>query len=196
MPGGAPEVIEKLRRNLIPTEALEAVDRGFRLAAVTLIIYGLDGDLKVILAERKEDLSRHPGEVGLPGGASEERDRDLLETALRETREEIGTELAEEDVIGGLSPVEIPVSNFRVYPFVVYLDEEPVLEPDESEVVSVIHLSLDDVTKPDAFSTQTFSSSDGGSVELPYMPHGEHRVWGATARILSDLRERLLDDRA
>lgn len=157
-------------------------------AAVLVPLYLIDGELHAVLTRRRADLRRHAGEISFPGGREDASDSDLIHTALREAQEEIGLDPEAVTVAGALSPIPTIATSYAIYPFVGLIEPGHDWRPSATEVERVLEMSLTDLRagygrrrllrRGVPFRTDTFVVSD----EL---------VWGATARILSDLLERL-----
>ncbi len=154
-------------------------------AAVMLLLYPDEGDLRIVFIKRNEYEGPHSGQISFPGGMKEQDDSDLQWTSLRETREETGADVTRDNIIGGLTPLYIPVSNFCVHPFVGWLDSTPVFRPDETEVQYLVCPTLSALLNPDNRKTGSFNR--GGTVmETPYFDVEGEMVWGATAMIFSE----------
>ena len=127
----------------------------------------------------------HGGQISLPGGKQEDSDADLTETAKRETSEEIGVapELISE--IGSLTPLYVPHSNFVIQPVIGFTLLYPEFVPDTKEVAGVIEISLKDLFDPANRKTMILHRS-GAEITAPYYEAGGHRIWGATAMIMSE----------
>jgi 8-oxo-dGTP pyrophosphatase MutT (NUDIX family) len=128
----------------------------------------------------------HGGQISLPGGKMEDTDADLSETALREANEEIGVKREEINILGGLTPLYVPHSNFKISPFVGYTCKKPALFKNDSEVNSIISLRLNDLFDQRNKGINRFYRT-GFSVEAPVYKTGDHLIWGATAMIMSEL---------
>jgi 8-oxo-dGTP pyrophosphatase MutT (NUDIX family) len=156
---------------------------GDRLAAVLLPLVG-EPQPSVVFTRRTEHLSRHAGEISFPGGLADEGDSNLIATALRETREELGVDPSAIDVLGALPPVHTFVSAILIVPFVGMLAKRPSFSPDEGEIAEVLEFPLAELEAAEA--TVEFHREDhvyrGFAYEM-----GGHTIWGATARILHDL---------
>jgi 8-oxo-dGTP pyrophosphatase MutT (NUDIX family) len=147
-----------------------------------------DGEPAVVLTRRRDDLRRHAGEISFPGGRQDPEDADLVATALREAHEEIGLDPAGVDIVGALQPTPTIATGYAVYPFVGIIEPGQTWRPAEAEVAEVLEPSLREVQAGYArrpmlrrgipFRTDTYMV-------------GEHLVWGATARMLADLLDRL-----
>lgn len=154
-------------------------------AAVLALFYPSDGRMHLVFIKRNEYDGPHSAQVSFPGGAREAGDLSLEETALRETHEELGIR-EQIEVLGALTPLHIPVSNFMVYPFVGWMEEGPDFHPDTSEVQYVIEAALRDLLDPSSRATETIYHHEQ-YIEAPFYRVGEEKIWGATAMILSEL---------
>lgn len=158
-----------------------------RKSAVLLLLYpGKDG-LSFPLIERSAYDGVHSRQIALPGGATEPEDVSAVETALREAEEEIGVPRHGVRVLGQLSPLYIPPSNFLVQPVVGWVDAAPVWVPQVTEVASVIETPLGDFVRGHYKGMSKIMRRAGEEWEVPsYLIQG-HVVWGATAMMLSEL---------
>jgi 8-oxo-dGTP pyrophosphatase MutT (NUDIX family) len=162
-----------------------------RLAGVLVPL--IEGDVPgLVFTRRAEHLSRHAGEISFPGGLRHDEDTDLAATALRETEEELGVDRAAVEVLGALPAVHTFVSGILIVPFVGRLAERPAFRPNAAEIDEVLEFDLERL------------ASAEGLVEFPRAGHvyrgyayemPNATIWGATARILHDLLERVRDDR-
>ena len=155
-------------------------------SAVLLLFYEDGGVIKLPLIKRTEDGFTHSGQVSFPGGKVEKEDVDICKTALRETQEEIGIELSEITVIGQLSDLFIPVSNFVVTPVLAYMKTKPQFVPNADEVQYVISCDLKKLIKPTTLKSKMMNFK-GQDINIPYFDVDGEVVWGATAMILSEL---------
>ena len=156
-----------------------------RSAGVLILLYPIDGVWYFPLMKRVDDGLAHSGQISLPGG-SQEPGESLRETALREACEELGAGCAEVDVLGQLSPIYIPPSNFLVTPTVGCVTERPDFRCDPREVAELIEVPLSTLSDRDVVKREAWSLR-GVTVEVPFFQIGPHKVWGATAMILSEL---------
>ncbi|MBI3978611.1 MAG: CoA pyrophosphatase [Chloroflexi bacterium] len=161
-----------------------------REAAVLLIFYEVDGEPHLVLTKRTESVAEHKGEISLPGGARDAEDLSLLETALREAAEELGIISADVEVLGELPSVNTRVTNYEVAPFVGWTARRPFFRPRSDEVAEVIELPLGVLLRPDAVEGE-LRDLHGSRSWVEFLRYGEHRIWGATFRILQQLMERL-----
>jgi 8-oxo-dGTP pyrophosphatase MutT (NUDIX family) len=160
-----------------------------RPAAVLVLLYPEADGLHLVLMRRTEDQRDHSGQISFPGGKHDPQDGSLTATALRETCEEVGV-CEGITIIGQLSPIYIAPTNFDVTPIVGLLPAPPVFRPNPDEVAEVFSLSLeallDETTK-----RQELWEWRGAAVEIPYYAVQGHKVWGATAVMLSEFEQRL-----
>lgn len=161
-----------------------------RLSAVLCLLYPAQDDLKLLLIKRKEDRTAHSGQVSFPGGRYEPEDVSLQYTALREAQEEVGIAPQTVDILGALTSLYIPVSNFNVFPYVGFLPHRPAFTLSQQEVSYIIEPPLSALLHNDSKVTTNVSS--------PALPQLTHKVkayqltdgtiiWGATAMIISEL---------
>lgn len=156
-----------------------------KLASVLVIIYGEDP--KLVMIEKSKKLNIHAGEIAFPGGKWMVDDNDLLDTAIRETKEEIGLNLSRKNIIGQFENVVTLNSGFTISPFLSILDNIPQLKTN-SEVKSVLHIPLIPLL-------QTLSEDQDPNhksiQEMYTFTFNDKVVWGASARILKHLVNRL-----
>ncbi len=165
-------------------------------AAVLLLLYERDDGIHLLFQERSHQVEHHKGQISFPGGARDEGDEDAAFTALRETHEEVGVLPTDVDLLGELDEIWT-ISDFRVRPFVGWLREWPYpFRFAPREVASLLEVPLDHLADP-ATLVDDVREIDGRRVVLPAYHWGEHRIWGATARILTNFLDvyRTLDDR-
>ena len=165
---------------------------GARLGAVLIPLYLHEGRLSVVLIKRPNYSGTHSGQVSFPGGKHEEEDPDLQFTALRESREEVGLPPQSVEVIGQLTDLYIPPSNFLVHPFVGFVRELPELVPDQHEVESILQPEMSHFFEHD-FREKDIRITEHFSLNAPYYEVDGHTVWGATAMILAELQQVLQD---
>ena len=175
-----------MRQYLLSPEEAAAMDApGTKDAAVLVPLYG--DPLTAVFTERRDDLTHHAGEISFPGGRQDEPDEDLRGTALREAEEEIGLPPAEVELVGALPPVGTFVTGYRIYPFVGMIKRR-AWTPQESEVAQVLEFSLRDLL---AGHEMKRLIRKGVPIKTPTYTVDGHLVWGATARIVQSLLERL-----
>lgn len=147
--------------------------------------------LHSVLTLRSADLRGHSGQVSFPGGGVEAGDKNALDTALRETVEEIGICAQRAQPMGLLSNLYIPASHYEVAPVVVRYAGMPSFSPNTSEVAELFTFALDDLLRPE-LKAEEWRLIRGVDVRVPYYAINRHKVWGATAIMLSELERRLL----
>ncbi len=153
-----------------------------------LFIGGATGEPHVVLTKRRADLRRHAGEISFPGGRRDAEDTDLQTTALREAEEEIGLARSEVQLIGELPVTSTFATNYVIHPFVGTLAAGIAWRLSAREVDAVLELPLSALR---AGKTRTQLERRGISFETDAYVVDQHLIWGATARILQDLLERL-----
>ena len=156
-------------------------------AAVLVPLYLRDEELHAVFTKRREDLRRHPGEISFPGGRRDHPDEELATTALREAEEEIGLSAATVELLGTLAPVRTFVTGYVIYPHVGAIEPIP-WKPSPNEVELVIELPLHALR--DGYAVRPIERR-GFTFETDTYVVEDHLIWGATARILGDLLERL-----
>lgn len=170
---------------LTPAQAAEMDAPGSKDAAVLVPLYP---DLVAVFTERRKDLPQHAGEISFPGGRQDHPDEDLRETALREADEEIGLAPADVELVGALPPVGTFVTGYRIYPFVGMIQPGHAWTPQETEVAQVLEFSLHDLVRGHKMKRLL---RKGVPIKTPTYTVDGHLVWGATARIVQSLLERL-----
>ncbi len=190
MPASASTVFaERLRRLLLTREAAEALEvRGRTDAAVLVALYLNSGRAHAVFTRRREDLRRHPGEISFPGGRRDPTDPDLCSTALREAEEEIGLPPSGVRVLGALQPTPTIVTGYAVYPFVGMIDPGVTWTLSAREVAAVLELPLAELL---AGYGRRRLLRRGVAIRTDTYVVGDDLIWGATARILGDLFDRL-----
>ena len=183
------DATEALREVLLRPEQAERLDaHGATEAAVLVPLYGHPADPGLVFTERRHDLRRHAGEISFPGGRRDHEGETLLDTALREAEEEIGLAPAAVEVVGALPPIGTFVTNYKVFPFVGLIAEGLAFEPSPAEVETVLAFRLSELR--DGFAMRRLVRR-GIPIRTPTYVVGEHLIWGATARILGELLQRL-----
>jgi 8-oxo-dGTP pyrophosphatase MutT (NUDIX family) len=157
---------------------------GVRLAAALVLLYARDVRPHVVLTVRASALPQHAGQVSFPGGALEPGEA-VASAALREASEEIGIDPAAVRVVGALTPLHIPVSDFLVHPVVGVLDRAPVFAHDAEEVDRILEVPVEHLLDPARVRTTT-RMREGDLVEVPYFDLEGEIVWGATAMMLAE----------
>ena len=169
---------------------------GVRHAGVLALFYPVpsqgiyNANLVFIQRSSREPRDRHAGQISFPGGSREAIDQDLAATATRETWEEIGVPVDEIEVLGALTELYIPVSNFLVAPYVGFIDHRPDFIRQESEVDAVLEIPFDSFFSPTARQLMDKELTSGMRLtKVPYWNVANQQIWGATAMITSELIE-------
>lgn len=155
-----------------------------RQAAALLLLYPHGESAAVALTVRSSSLTRHPGQISLPGGATDPGET-IADAALREASEEIGVEPELVRVLGELTPVHVIVSGFTLHPVVGITDLRPRFQPAPGEVEEILEVSLEDLRDASRIRHGT-RIREGVAVEYPYFDLLGHQVWGATAMVLGE----------
>ncbi len=155
---------------------------------VPLFLQGPEEEPHVVLTRRRADLRRHAGEISFPGGRRDAADADLAETALREAEEEIGLERVHVRLLGELPPTSTFATKYVIHPFVGAVPAGIAWRLSPREVDAVLELSLSALS---AGRTRTQIERRGITFETDAFVVDDHLIWGATARILENLFERL-----
>lgn len=191
-------IIQKLKETLPGEEAqylMAPMGRGrtadydesrFRKSAVMVLLCADEGKLFIPLTQRFAYEGLHSGQVSFPGGKFEQHDESLVHTALRECEEEIG--ISDVEVLGLLTPLYIPVSNFLVQPVVGFYGRPVVMAPHEREVQRIVKLYIDDLLNEAIVKEGDVDIAKGLKRKAPYFEIEGLKVWGATAMILSELK--------
>jgi 8-oxo-dGTP pyrophosphatase MutT (NUDIX family) len=178
-----------------PRRIAAKVPEDHRKSGVLLLFYPDASTIYFPLIKRPQYPGAHSGQVALPGGKVEDGDPDVIFTALREAEEEIGIDAGKVEVIGSLTELYIPVSNFLVSPIVGFLDHKPTFIPEQREVARIIPTALNHLVQPDIVKLTPISLGEGKYLETPYFDIAGEVVWGATAMILSELIQVLRQSR-
>lgn len=164
---------------------------GVRRAGVMATLFPKDNDWHIVFIERnKNDQDTHGGQISFPGGKAEPEDSTMLNTALRETEEEVGISQKDIKVLGSLSEVYIPVSNFNVYPYVGFLDFQPNYTIQEEEVFRVLEVPISHFQNETVKRTTDVPINKYLTLKnVPYYEVDNQVLWGATAMMVSELME-------
>jgi 8-oxo-dGTP pyrophosphatase MutT (NUDIX family) len=161
---------------------------GLRRAGVLVPLFVRAGQLWILFTRRTETVEHHRGQISFPGGAEEPGDESLLETALRESEEELGLTRTDVRPLGSLSPM-VTITNFYVEPFVAAIPQPYVFRAQESEIAEVIEVPVPALLDPAILEKKELP---GRSEPVLFYHYGPHVIWGATARMLAELLESLM----
>ena len=162
-------------------------ETGVTDAAVSILL--LDPVPEIVLIRRAEYEGHHSNQVSFPGGKKDVSDASLLHTSIRETYEEIGVRPEPTEYAGELTPLDIPVSNYRVFPFVFHLQREVDFKPDPAEVRYIIRFPARDLLDDSLIKMVTPKADSSWFKDIPYYDLANEFVWGATSMILSEFAE-------
>lgn len=165
------------------------MDNNPRKAAVLMLFYPKNKVTHLALIVRNSYPGVHSSQIGFPGGKVEEYDADLEETALRETHEEVGIHPDKIQIIKPFSEIYIPPSNFLVSPFMGISNEELSFIPDLDEVKRVLEFSINDFLDDNTITKVRMTTSYATDIEVPAFMVDKYVVWGATAMMMSELKE-------
>lgn len=184
---------ERAQFKLAPeTRPLGEPDEKTIKAGVLILVYPDDKNIPTtVFMKRPEYDGHHSAQISFPGGKAESTDKNIVETALRESFEEIGIKPQLVEVAGNLSPLYIPVSNFLVYPIIGFANQKPDFILDKNEVDYLIECSLSKLVKAEI--KETIMHFKGASYTIPYYDINNEIVWGATSMIVSEFIE-ILDE--
>lgn len=175
------------RRLIMQTLDLKA--KSPKEAAVMMLFYPRNEQTNLVLIIRNAYPGVHSSQIAFPGGKREKEDQSFKDTALRETEEEIGIRREQITVVREFSQVYIPPSNFLVYPFMGYSAEELIFNPDPNEVSGLIEMTLDHFLNDENVIDYQMGTSYTEFTSVPVFAINEHHVWGATAMMMSELKD-------
>lgn len=160
-----------------------------RQGAVLVISYSKNGEVYLVLTRRRDDLNAHAGQISFPGGQRETGET-MQMAALREAKEEVGISIPALALLGELSTIYIPPTDFEVHPYVAWHGGIPGFKPQDREVAEILEVPISHLLNPATRHEETWDIQ-GYTVEVPYFLVGPHKVWGATAIMMSEFLERL-----
>ena len=171
---------------------MEVRAKSAKKAGVMALFYpNTYGETYLVLILRRTYKGVHSAQVGFPGGKYESEDKNLMETALRETKEEVGVPQSMMTVIKTMSPVYIPPSNFMVHPYIAVSERTPIFVKQDDEVEAIIEVKLADFLNETNIITTKVPTSFDVEIDVPAFKLNDHIVWGATAMMLNELKDLL-----
>jgi len=182
---------EKAHRLLLPPgrELYPTGDKSTILqSSVLMLLFPDHGKINTCLIRRPATMRNHSGQIAFPGGRFEPADKDLMQTALRESYEEIGTDANKIEIIGALTPLYVQVSNFTINPFLGWTETMPDFKIDNHEVEDLIIIPVEKLLHHAAFQVQKVTTIHG-IFEVPGFYAGTSFIWGATAMVISEFNE-------
>lgn len=156
-------------------------------AGVLILFYPRDDKIHLVLTQRTHRVDFHKGQISFPGGRLETGEG-LEHAALREAQEELGVDPDSIRILGTLTPLYIPPSNYCIYPVVALTQSRPDFHPSQIEVAEVLEIPLEHLLNPQNILREMWTIR-GIEVEVPFYAFGAHKIWGATAMVLAELLE-------
>ena len=153
-------------------------------AGVLLLLYPVEGQFRLLLTRRTEQVLHHRAQISFPGG-QQEPDEDLRATAIRETQEELGIDTTNFQELGTLTPLYIPPSNYCIYPLVAAAESRPSFRPSPKEVAELLEIPLAHLLDAKNRTEQVWRLR-GQDVKVPFYSFKHHKIWGATAMVLAE----------
>ena len=163
-----------------------------RQSAVMILLFEKNTELYTAFFKRPEYEGHHGGQIAFPGGKCDRQDKNIEQTALRETEEEFGIPQQSINVLGMLSKLYIPISNLDVSPFVGYIASMPIFMPNPKEVEYIIEIPICQLID-DSYKTVLKKQRHSIEIETPMYVFGHNEIWGATAMITSEFEEIIRD---
>jgi 8-oxo-dGTP pyrophosphatase MutT (NUDIX family) len=186
LPGDAAHTNMQPESRKLQAQIMQAKFPKPRLGGVVVLIYPKNGAWHLNFMLRTDYEGTHGGQVSFPGGKYEDSDADLSETALREMEEEVGVKKNEVEILGKLSALYIPPSNFEVHPLVCLAEKRLEFIPDPLEVAEIIEIPISHLLNPAIQGVDIFRRDSKFQIQAPYYQFEKHKIWGATAMILSE----------
>lgn len=163
----------------------ETFNKSTKKSAVLILLYPDENSIKIPFILRPAYDGMHGGQVAFPGGRMELTDENLFRTALREAQEEVGIRIADVNLIGSLTELYIPISNYLVLPVVGWMNKKPDFYPDPIEVDSILEIKYSTLVNP-AIVKEEILMVRGNEIQAPLFDVGEHKIWGATAMMIAE----------
>jgi 8-oxo-dGTP pyrophosphatase MutT (NUDIX family) len=170
----------------MPDNYLSNTDN-YKQSAVFALLFQEEENINLLLTQRHQYEGKHSGQISFPGGKKEDTDENLLNTAYRETYEEVGIEQKNIQFIAPLTPLYIPVSNFFVQPYLGYLTASTTFKINEREVKSIVKFPIHFFSQANIIKTKKIEASSGFFLSVPAYELNETIIWGATAMMLSEI---------
>ncbi|GAA4815790.1 CoA pyrophosphatase [Litoribaculum gwangyangense] len=184
------KMVPPFRQELLKLQK-EAIKTAKNAGVLALFYPDLNYKTRFVLILRKSYKGVHSAQIAFPGGKLEMEDESIEHTALRETFEEVGVPTNVVKVVRKLSQVYIPPSNFYVHPFLGFVDKTPSFIKQENEVEDILEIALDHFLDEKCLITKKVKTSYSVEVEVPAFQLNGHHVWGATAMMLSEIKDML-----
>lgn len=179
----------KLMSYIRPTATEIKKSSDYRESAVLALIYFINSEPYLVFILRQSYQGVHSAQVSFPGGKKESSDSTLIETALREAEEEISVIAKDIEILGSLTEIYVPPSNFLISPFIGIVNNRPEFIKDTREVAEIIEVKLSLLLDEDSFVTTTVDIPDGNQMKVPAFLVNKHIVWGATAMMVQEIKD-------
>lgn len=168
-------------------------DPRLKRAAVLIPLFKKDGEYHILFTRRTDQVGHHKGQISFPGGRQDKKDKDLLTTALREAREEMGIEEKDVRILGELDDICTATTDFCVSPFVALIPHPYPLKANRQEIEEVIEVPLSVLLDKGRFRQELYEK-DGQPFRVYFYQLKDHTIWGATAKILKQLLDLLPEE--
>jgi len=187
---GIPGQAEMALFNRTSVAQLKKLKKTPKQSAVMILFYPIEGEPHFCLTQRPVYNGTHSGQISFPGGKAEPHDPDLKSTALRETHEEVGVTPNLITVLGQVTEVYIPPSNFLVTPYVGYSNQLPAFTIQQEEVVEILNVPISTLLDPSIVKSKPIKMGPGGmKITAPFYDIQDKVVWGATAVMLAEIKQ-------
>jgi 8-oxo-dGTP pyrophosphatase MutT (NUDIX family) len=184
---------KKIKEILACRDKVCIEDPRFRRAAVLIPLFKKDGEYYLLFTRRTDQVEHHKGQISFPGGRQDEKDKDLLTTALREAREEMGIEEKDVRILGELDDICTATTDFCVSPFVALIPYPYPFKVNSQEIEEVLEVPLSVLLDESRFR-QELHKRDGKPFRVYFYQHKDRTIWGATATILKQLLDLLPEE--
>jgi len=184
LPGTSAHLITKVQSKIefnFPESSKDA-----KKASVLILLFPYSNNIHFFLTQRTLSVEHHKGQISLPGGTCEKNEK-TINTALRETEEEIGVDKNEVEIIGELTPFFTPTSGFIVHPFIGWCNRRPKTNKQTDEVHALFSASLSQLLNDQILELENWNLR-GYETKVPFYNFDGHKVWGVTAAILSEFK--------
>ncbi len=192
LPGERAQYLMAPQERINALKKLDIQNKKPRWAGVISLFYpSREKEAMLVLILRKTYKGVHSNQVGFPGGRREEEDMDIEATARRETEEEVGVNRQDITIVKKMTKLYIPPSNFWVQPFMGFVDHTPAFVPEEAEVEAILEVRVVDFLARENIISQKVPTSYAEEIDAPAFLLKDQIVWGATAMMLSEMKELL-----